>query len=671
MSANNACQKLLVLGVDGMDPSLTRKFVAAGLMPHVEEYIRRGAQRQDLALLGALPTITPPMWTTLATGCYPETHGITCFWNQDPERLDAMVYALDSHACKAEPYWNVTTEAGLKTLVWHWPGSSWPPTSDSPLLHVVEGTQPGAVNMGIAALDWEKIIVADESFTEVLYKPKAANGTGAGCIISDLSTSEEGNGVDMQDATTVNIMLTLEDGEMSTTETLTFDVCNSPIKAPTGWSYPLPPDVKEFTAVVGNGFVQMPALLVPNAQGIYDRVWLYRSKKAPLPDAILTEGEMIYDLVQQLPAKDGQHPANRNAAILEIAPDGSHVKLFMSAAMDQTVDDLFSPQSLYQEVVQNAGAVPPVAMVGGYSPEVIRKAILPSWAHYTDWQAAALNHLIAQNDYQVVFSHIHNVDCMGHLFLRLLKEREALHQNEQEYQSFFAALYQDTDKYLGRFLHLLDEGWTIIITSDHGLVCTEYDDTALFGDPFGVNAKVLMDLGYTVLEKDEQGQPIKAIDWSQTRAVATRGNHIWLNLKGRNATGIVEPSDQYELEKAIINDLYNYRDQTGQRIVNIVLRRKDAALLGLNGEGCGDLIYFIEEGHNRIHGDSLSTTHGYYDTSVSPIFIAAGKGLKQGYTTSRVIRQVDVAPTMAALLGTRMPRECEGAPVYQILEAQS
>ena len=180
-----------------------------------------------------------------------------------------------------------------------------------------------------------------------------------------------------------------------------------------------------------------------------------------------------------------------------------------------------------------------------------------------------------------------------------------------------------------------------------------------------------MDLGYTVLEKDEQGQPIKAIDWSQTRAVATRGNHIWLNLKGRNATGIVEPSDQYELEKAIINDLYNYRDQTGQRIVNIVLRRKDAALLGLNGEGCGDLIYFIEEGHNRIHGDSLSTTHGYYDTSVSPIFIAAGKGLKQGYTTSRVIRQVDVAPTMAALLGTRMPRECEGAPVYQILEAQS
>lgn len=84
MSTTTACQKILVLGVDGMDPSLTRKFVEAGIMPNTAEYIRRGAQRQDLALLGALPTITPPMWTTLATGCYPQTHGITCFGTKIP-----------------------------------------------------------------------------------------------------------------------------------------------------------------------------------------------------------------------------------------------------------------------------------------------------------------------------------------------------------------------------------------------------------------------------------------------------------------------------------------------------------------------------------------------------------------------------------------------------------
>ena len=59
---------------------------------------------------------------------------------------------------------------------------------------------------------------------------------------------------------------------------------------------------------------------------------------------------------------------------------------------------------------------------------------------------------------------------------------------------------------------------------------------------------------------------------------------------------------------------------------------------------------------------------GYADTSISPIFMAAGKGIKQGFTTDRVIREVDVAPTIAAIAGIRMPAQCEGAPVYQILD---
>ena len=55
----------------------------------------------------------------------------------------------------------------------------------------------------------------------------------------------------------------------------------------------------------------------------------------------------------------------------------------------------------------------------------------------------------------------------------------------------------------------------------------------------------MQELGYTVLKKDENGNEIKDIDWTKTRAVATRGGHIWINLKGRNATGIVDPEDKY------------------------------------------------------------------------------------------------------------------------------
>lgn len=114
-------EKVFVLGVDGMDPRMTKKYLELGKMPHLAEFIKRGSCRDDLVLLGGVPTITPPMWATLATGANPSTHGITCFWGQDPEKLDTLVYNMDSERCKAEQMWNVTALEGKKTLVWHWP----------------------------------------------------------------------------------------------------------------------------------------------------------------------------------------------------------------------------------------------------------------------------------------------------------------------------------------------------------------------------------------------------------------------------------------------------------------------------------------------------------------------------------------------------------------------
>ena len=115
--------------------------------------------------------------------------------------------------------------------------------------------------------------------------------------------------------------------------------------------------------------------------------------------------------------------------------------------------------------------------------------------------------------------------------------------------------------------------------------------------------------------------------------------------------------------------LYGYKNpETGQRVIALALRNKDTILLGMGGPECGDIIYWLAEGYNYDHGDSLSTTLGYADTSVSPIFMAAGQGIKQGYETDRIIREVDLAPTMAMLAGVRYPLQCEGAPVYQIIE---
>ncbi|MDO4281476.1 MAG: hypothetical protein Q4C56_07590, partial [Peptococcaceae bacterium] len=65
---------------------------------------------------------------------------------------------------------------------------------------------------------------------------------------------------------------------------------------------------------------------------------------------------------------------------------------------------------------------------------------------------------------------------------------------------------------------------------------------------------------------------------------------------------------------------------------------------------------------------SMATSLGECDTSAGPIFIAAGPGIKKGCETDRVIRQVDVTPTIATIMDVRMPAQCEGAPAYQIID---
>lgn len=668
--ANQAlAQKIIVLGVDGMDPRLTKKFVDEGVMPNVKKYIEQGSARKDLSFIGAVPTITPPMWTTLATGAYPMTHGITCFWNQHPSKLDTLVYALDSRSCQAEQLWNVfADDYQMKTLVWHWPGSSWPPSSQSENLHVVDGTQPAIINWGVGIIDWEKLVVASTEIKEVIYKPKAGNDTGAGCILSDVNAADElstsmVDNLDTNNKESKNIMMSHEDGDLAI-DAVPFDIVNSPIKSAEKWAN-APEHALEFTIVTSSGLVRRPALLLQNKQGIYDTIAIYKSKKDLDPMITMQNDGNIVHIFDDIIVDDAHKIANRAVKVLEIAPDGSKVKIWMSCALDTTNDSVWHPKRLYKDVTENIGFVPPGSLTGGKDPELVKGIVLPSWDTYVDWQSAAIMHLIDKEEYRMVFSHVHNVDAMGHFFWHFAKDREDFHVDEAVYQGFIRDVYRQTDRYLGAFLPLLDEGWTVLITSDHGLVCSWEEHVPLIGDPFGVNVKMMQELGYTKLLTDENGQEMKEIDWSQTKAIATRGNYIYLNLKGKYETGIVDPEDQFALEGEIISALYNYR-LDGKRVINIALRAKDAVVMGLGGERCGDIMYWLEDGFNRVHGDSLSTCEGYADTSVAPIFIGAGSGIKAGYTIKRMIRQVDFAPTMAVLAGVRMPAECEGAPMYQI-----
>lgn len=311
-----------------------------------------------------------------------------------------------------------------------------------------------------------------------------------------------------------------------------------------------PEGAKEFTVLTSGGIVRRPALMLKNEEGKYDRIAIYKNKKATEPIVVVPVGKMVSAL-DEVTKKEETKVAYRSYKLLELDPEGTMVRLWISNALDISNDMLWHPTALHKQVIENVGHVPPVSLIGGEESELVDKIFEPSWDVYDQWQADCLEYLIKANDYDVVFSHLHNVDCAGHQIWHLGKTLEPWkHTDEKTYQGLIERFYEQTDRYLGRFLHLLDEGWTIFVLSDHGLIVGE-NVPPILGEYGGLNTKVMEDLGYTVMKKDENGNSTNEVDWEKTRAVQIRSNYIYVNLKGRDKTGIVDPADKYDLETEI------------------------------------------------------------------------------------------------------------------------
>ena len=681
--------KVAVLGVDAMDPRLTRKYIDMGIMPNTKKILEAGAAREDLVLLGALPTVTPPQWTTLATGAYPSTHGITAFYRQGGD-LDMVNLNFDSTKCHAEQMWNVTAEAGKKTLVWHWPGSAWPPSSDSENLHVVDGTSPGGVNMSSAQVDGEFIVMASDKNDTIEYRSGAMTDAKVPCVVTGLGDDkpkQKSGGMaslmqrKMEDGFRLYIVNPNKDGQGGS-NAIPADIAFSSIKPAEKWAADVPADAKEFVVLLSGGLIRRPALVLKGEDGKYDHIAIYKNKKQAEPMVTMKNREYVRDIVDDCMKGDDMIKATRDMRVLEIAEDGSRVKMWVSASMNISADMMWHPRALYQEIVDNVGYPSPCSTLGFGDFELIYDCMHQCWEHVADFQADSLNYLMENNGYEVVFSHFHAPDLQKHMFIRdLAKGTE--NTTAEQYEFIMQEIYRQTDRYLGKFVHFLDEGWTLMVVSDHAQVCPKHGLRGL-GDT-GCNIQIMEDLGYTVREVNpETGKKKRRMDWTKTTAVANREMHIYVNLKGRNQhkvkdadgneviiDGLIDPADQYEFEEQLITDLYNIKDkETGKRIIAWALRRKDAAVMGLGGDypDCGDVIYCMAEGYEHDHDDSMPTALGECDTSAGPIFLAAGPGIKKGVYTDRMIRQVDVAPTIASIMGMRMPAQCEGAPIYQIIE---
>lgn len=176
-------EKVMILGVDGMDPRFTRRMLREGKMPNTQKLIDAGACREDLMLLGANPTITPPLWATLATGAYPMTHGIFDYAISGDPHKEITIDAFSSAFMTAEPIFNVTAKEGITPCI-SLAGRKLAPNVDNGHLWTIDGSSPGAVGGWTCRLDFDSVIIASELTEELNY-------TFMGAITSDIKGDEK------------------------------------------------------------------------------------------------------------------------------------------------------------------------------------------------------------------------------------------------------------------------------------------------------------------------------------------------------------------------------------------------------------------------------------------------------------------------------------------------
>ena len=136
--------KILLIGIDAMDPKVTDKLMSEGMLPN---FLRLKEIGSFSKLSTVLPAESPVAWTTIATGTNPGKHGLFDFVTRNPENylLEVSITKQKSkYSTKFEspvkgiPFWRITSDAKIPTTVIRWP-ATFPPDKVNGVMFSGEG----------------------------------------------------------------------------------------------------------------------------------------------------------------------------------------------------------------------------------------------------------------------------------------------------------------------------------------------------------------------------------------------------------------------------------------------------------------------------------------------------------------------------------------------------
>jgi predicted AlkP superfamily pyrophosphatase or phosphodiesterase len=269
---------------------------------------------------------------------------------------------------------------------------------------------------------------------------------------------------------------------------------------------------------------------------------------------------------------------------------------------------------------------------------------------------------------ELVFHYTPWTDSAGHTWMGVLDPESPRYDAAfaKKLWPFYVQVYLLQDEWLGEVLDQVDRETVVCLVSDHGMEGV--------GQRFAPNV-ALEKAG--LLVRNSEG----AIDLSRTRICVPPWGEYCLTLNGTDwKGGFVAPSEREEVLRAAEQALLAATDPTtGRRIVTGLFRPGQILGIGIGGPAGGDLYFDLLPGYvptsqlassivERLPSPIGLGVHGFFPqrAKMQSICFMSGPGVAAGVQIPGM-RQIDVAPTLARLLGIPPPKDSQGHVLGEML----
>lgn len=344
--------------------------------------------------------------------------------------------------------------------------------------------------------------------------------------------------------------------------------------------------------------------------------------------------------------------------------------------------DFCSPEEIGIKLNQNVGPYINDDVGKLYIAGLIdRETFLDETRYKIDWIAKSFDFMQKEYGVSMFFLHWHYVDSLQHSYLGKADKTGGDFKGGDDERKAIDMLregYMLADELVGKIMAVSREQDAFVVVSDHGNI-PNHHRVSLYN--------LFMDRGWTKI--DVIGG-VPKVDLALSK-VFVNLSHVYINVKGRDPEGTVDPSDYSRFREEVREAILSIRDpDTGLSPFASVMRKEEADIAGLWGEGIGDIILVFDKGYvwsgsevvtlgeKRVvwktgganHGPQPPTSETEFSSNFAT-FLAVGPGLKKGFKRSHPIFLSDIVPAVCHMLNLKTTEQCEGSVPLDLFSGNS